>query len=152
MKNRRRISLLLALMACVAGCSDKSQLTEPTAEGKNTMSCRIDGAVWEARPYFPYQEAQADWTSEGTLRLFGIDYYSNGAIDLAIDTPVVVGRHPIRSASYNHYHCEQCGEIDITTFDTARRVIAGTFEFQAQNDSGRTVAITDGRFDLEFVR
>jgi hypothetical protein len=152
MKNDSRIRALLILAACLAGCSETPQLTEPTSEGKNTMSCRIDGAVWEARSYFPYQVTHADWAPGGTLRISGIDYYSDRAIELQIDTPVVVGTRSIRSAVYNRFQCGECGRIDITTFDTARKVIAGTFEFQAQNDSGQTVKITEGRFDLGFVR
>ncbi|TXK18365.1 hypothetical protein FVR03_24150 [Pontibacter qinzhouensis] len=44
------------------------------------------------------------------------------------------------------------GFVTFTKVDTVNRIIAGVFEFTAENldGSGQTVRITDGRFDLDY--
>jgi hypothetical protein len=44
------------------------------------------------------------------------------------------------------------GQIHFTRFDTENFIMSGTFEFQAKEiQSGKTINITDGRFDLNFT-
>jgi hypothetical protein len=44
------------------------------------------------------------------------------------------------------------GHIHFTRFDTENFIMSGTFEFQAKEiQSGKTINITDGRFDLNFT-
>jgi hypothetical protein len=44
------------------------------------------------------------------------------------------------------------GKIHFTRFDTENFIMSGTFEFQAKEiQSGKTINITDGRFDLNFT-
>lgn len=42
------------------------------------------------------------------------------------------------------------GELKITRLDTAESIIAGTFWFDAVNDEGVKVQITEGRFDWNY--
>ncbi|WP_187263414.1 DUF6252 family protein [Pontibacter beigongshangensis] len=44
------------------------------------------------------------------------------------------------------------GSVTFTKVDTVNRIIAGVFEFTAENldGSGQTVRVTDGRFDINY--
>ena len=43
------------------------------------------------------------------------------------------------------------GRIVVTRFDTVARVVSGTVEFTARHDAGgKTVRVTEGRFDCKF--
>src|SRR5690606_5622748 len=44
----------------------------------------------------------------------------------------------------------QVGELKILFFDRDKRVIAGEFWFNAENEFGQIVKITEGRFDLRI--
>ena len=44
------------------------------------------------------------------------------------------------------------GELVITRFDTIARVASGTFSFTGRADDGRTVAVSQGRFDVQLER
>lgn len=44
------------------------------------------------------------------------------------------------------------GQIHFTRFDTVNFIMSGTFEFEAQEiQTGETISITNGRFDLNFT-
>ncbi len=40
----------------------------------------------------------------------------------------------------------------VTRYDTAKRIVSGTFEMTMQNDEGEVLNITEGRLDAEIVR
>jgi len=42
------------------------------------------------------------------------------------------------------------GELVLTYFDFEKRIVSGTFWFDAVNDKGEVVEIRDGRFDVKF--
>lgn len=44
------------------------------------------------------------------------------------------------------------GEMNLKKFDLTNQIASGTFWFNAVNDKGDTVKITDGRFDVRFTR
>lgn len=46
------------------------------------------------------------------------------------------------------------GQLTITRFDTTARVVSGTFAFtgRADDNSGRTVQVSEGRFDMQMER
>jgi hypothetical protein len=44
------------------------------------------------------------------------------------------------------------GELSITRFDTTARVVSGTFSFTGRANDGRTVAVSQGRFDVQLER
>lgn len=60
------------------------------------------------------------------------------------------GRDPI------HYLTDDTrdmkGELNIKYFDSLKQIISGTFWFNAINDNGDTVKITNGRFDVHYTR
>jgi hypothetical protein len=44
------------------------------------------------------------------------------------------------------------GLIKIKKFDSVNQIISGTFWFNAMNENGDTIKITDGRFDVRYTR
>jgi hypothetical protein len=44
----------------------------------------------------------------------------------------------------------QTGFFNVQYVDSARQIISGTFNFNAQASNGETVCVTDGRFDMWF--
>jgi hypothetical protein len=44
------------------------------------------------------------------------------------------------------------GQLTITRFDTTARVVSGTFAFTGRAADGRTVAVSEGRFDAQMER
>jgi ABC-type uncharacterized transport system substrate-binding protein len=38
----------------------------------------------------------------------------------------------------------------VSKFDTINRIVAGTFYFTAIDSSGKTVKVTNGRFDIKY--
>ena len=43
------------------------------------------------------------------------------------------------------------GELNLKKFDLVNQIASGTFWFNAVNDKGDTVKVTDGRFDVRFT-
>jgi hypothetical protein len=44
------------------------------------------------------------------------------------------------------------GQLYISHFDQVKQVVSGTFFFDAIDQNGNTVHITDGRFDMQYTR
>ncbi|MFT6844389.1 MAG: hypothetical protein ACJAUV_000565, partial [Flavobacteriales bacterium] len=44
----------------------------------------------------------------------------------------------------------QTGFFNVQYVDSARQIISGTFNFNAEATNGETVCVTDGRFDMWF--
>lgn len=44
------------------------------------------------------------------------------------------------------------GELNIEKLDSVQQIIYGTFWFNGVNDKGDTVKVTDGRFDMHYVK
>jgi hypothetical protein len=43
------------------------------------------------------------------------------------------------------------GQLNLKKFDTVNQIVSGTFWFNAVNEKGDTVKITDGRFDVHYT-
>jgi hypothetical protein len=58
------------------------------------------------------------------------------------------------SGSENQYVTNSAvsGQMIITKLDTIKQIVSGTFYFDAVNESGSTVKITNGRFDMHYTR
>ncbi len=49
-------------------------------------------------------------------------------------------------------YARSSGELTITRFDEVNQIVSGTFSFNAVNEIGDTVKVTDGRFDMLYTR
>ena len=44
------------------------------------------------------------------------------------------------------------GELNITRFDSIKQIVSGSFYFNVLDNTGDTVKITNGRFDMPYTR
>ena len=44
------------------------------------------------------------------------------------------------------------GRLQITFLDTIQQIVSGTFSFNVTDREGQVIYITDGRFDMHYVR
>lgn len=160
------IIVVLLFAALLSACgSDEVHLTAPTSEGAHTFSCLVKGAVWVAdtRPLSGRDKIFCSF--QDTYLLIKATRQNGEEID-HIDITVDGSESIVAGRSYRISECmvfddreeglliyeKLVGEsaITITLINFDRRFIAGTFAFNAVNDSGDTVRVTDGRFDVRF--
>ena len=72
---------------------------------------------------------------------FGSDYYQNGALCYLFTN----GTMPTGDVTYTTDSLHG-GSITYTYYD--RKILAGTFQFDAVNGNGVVIHVTDGRFDF----
>jgi hypothetical protein len=169
-------SPLLVASNCHKDKSAPAILPEATQEGKNTIGFSVNGEVW--RPYYKCT-LSGDPCGEISARYdlpFGpknsIDFSflrsRNGKLSyLVISAPFTTITFPgekIDSIGVTFADENRSGNNDafsgimpgsnftITKLDLTNQIISGTFQFilSEDNRSGRTIQLTDGRFDFKF--
>jgi hypothetical protein len=55
-----------------------------------------------------------------------------------------------RSSTFFYTSSTHKGWVNLTKADSISGIVAGTFEFVLADTTGKTVSITDGRFDLNI--
>jgi len=154
------------------------KLTPVTTVGANTMSCRVNDGVWEARcdaqsfeKGYLGVEAKYGVAENGVPRLIvraeRMVEKKSTFVSLFVDSIKGPGFYPLekigfRQGSYRNveegtnkmdYYTDtsKAAYLNITTIDTVNRVIAGTFRFTVKNAIGRPVTVDDGRFDVKYT-
>jgi hypothetical protein len=168
-----RLPLSLSLMLgalLLSQCGLKKSDPQPAAPalppitqtGAGTIGFRVDGQVWLPKGSFHYPAALAYYSG----KMFYINAHRVGGttgdhfgiainplqpnattFDLAERNGVVATFSPINDG----YRVIKAGAgtLRITRLDTVAHIVAGTFEFEAVSaTTGKTVRVTDGRFDL----
>ena len=86
----------------------------------------------------------------------------NGYVDFALRNAFQPGTYALGDTNANGYAAYRIsagdyytdanhkGTVTLTRIDTVARIAAGTFQFTALNRSGKTVTVTDGRFDVRL--
>jgi len=54
----------------------------------------------------------------------------------------------VRYLGYNYFSQENSGSITLTRVDYENRIYSGTFSAELKHEDGRTIKITEGRFDI----
>jgi hypothetical protein len=165
----------LAGLALLNGCDHNNvpQLPPITTEGKDTFGCLIDGKLF--LPNAPAGQGTGVHAEiQSVTDTIGIVIYSgNNVSDQSFtisfsDTPSLkVGKEydlttknsffdytEYGNSPWCHYDSIITGNIKLLKFDITGqpKVIAGTFEIKAiSKDCKKTVAITQGRFDIGDV-
>ena len=176
------------LIASLAFLNSCEQLPEPTATGKQTFGCRVNGKLWRPKgraypagpkgPVYVYNESGTPNESIYIEAFLGTE-----SIILYLDVPVL-GKGPYvlnqpaffptrREISYAEFASVQeqvssgqinystdsyltdslrTGEIVLTRMDRNAGVMSGSFSFMGYDkNTGKTVEVTDGRFDLNYT-
>jgi hypothetical protein len=176
LKNTRTALLIFLLLPLLAvECYDEPfapKLPPETQEGKGMMAAEVNGVIWLAEGWgglLGGENPWADYLSEkGRLRFGGTDYRGDetsrffGRIDNVYEEGVyfVWGMDPIHDGTAIHFssashrrcspHRFNPATVEITRFDTIRNIVSGRFFFDGICESGDTVEVRKGRFDIEF--
>lgn len=173
MKNNKISFIALAIcMAFLSLSCQKEKLPKLTHEGKNTFGCKINGKNWvpkggggllnpidALRGGFWYNKNTIYiWTNNDSERveLYVKNVFSTGEYGLNTKTlPMPDNLYPDSYGLYSNGNdnyvttSAHTGKVTISNRDTVNSIVSGTFEFTAVNSAGKTVKITDGRFDIK---
>ena len=170
-------SLFLLATACTKeddGPADPlDELPPATQVGANTFGCLINGEPWYNRGgSFNRPDLKAGYAET----LFGphlsiTAYAHNPSIADRKDRLLILYRNPTVSNfgaderwtepfeftydDYVFYRLDTLSPVrlSLTRFDLQAQIASGTFEFTAINDELMdTLVVTEGRFDVEFIR
>ncbi|RZK26909.1 MAG: hypothetical protein EOO63_14140 [Hymenobacter sp.] len=134
-----------------------------TQAGLNTIGFRVDGTVWLPKGSFNFPAYKAHysghtfWISsnrlvDGELTSFGIfirPVAGTGSYDLQERSGI--GAHYSTADDMYNVLQPSAGSVQITRLDSVQRIVAGTFAGTLVSPtSGKTINITEGRFDLSY--
>ncbi|WP_293786919.1 DUF6252 family protein [uncultured Pedobacter sp.] len=153
--------LVLLIIFSFSSCKKRinpvknEELPAETQTGANTFGCLIDGKAYIPDGVFGLPAITASLQYQ-ILNLRSIKKSSNEAIGLPVRNMTAVGEYAITSEmGYSNPDLDYkavAGKITITKYDVANNIVSGRFYFTAKNEkAGKTVSITDGRFDVKFT-
>lgn len=166
----------------LAGCKKSvDALPGATQTGANTFGLKLDGAYWVPQKFAgisaPILEAHLTGTGYNDLIIDAQNFASEpkeSQFELYLKNVTGTGTYPLdqttevypnSSASYGYYvkrkinplnewitSARYTGSVTITRWDTASRIVSGTFAFTAAttDSSAAPITVTDGRFDLKI--
>ena len=166
--------MLLSVCLLVAACSKNKdtpmrQLPSLTTEGKNVMGCYINDElqIFEGEYFtfsewgvkFTYDEASEKSSLRGGPKNADAQSGLDGDIYLEVYTPMLKADTVYRSflpslfgvyeIGGKDYHVEPDDDFNFIAFARIdSEVAAGLFQFRAYSNSGDSVYITHGRFDI----
>lgn len=179
MKRVIKFSALMIMAALLGGCStnetnDKGEVTSGVSEtqtGMGTLGAVVDGNSWKST-IGAYGTAASGVVSvigvksstdlttitTETITLF-IVATSTGTYPLTVTgsgvnyasftratSPLA---NPGNVTSTTYLTALNSGTVVITKYDTANKIVSGTFSFTAKNDT-KTVGVTSGVFDIKY--
>ena len=175
---RNQILTILCILLLLGGCKKKKEgieaLPEATQIGKNTFGCLVNGEVYVPKSSgFESPDGTSYQFSNGKFffvlsnkRAVGNVKESflirSNDIELEEKTYILMQYNYDRSFSVKYsfstgnesddYETSPSlkGELRITKLDQVKRIIAGTFSFDAENKNGQKVEIREGRFDSTY--
>ncbi len=153
----------------------KEKLPKPTQEGKNTFGCKINGKNWVPSGGGGFSGIKPvdggffenintiyirAYSKDESVQLYLRDVFNIGEYSLSSNTipmpdnldPKSYGLYSVRKDNATSTYITNtmhAGKVIISNRDTVNKIISGTFEFTAVNSNGKTVKITDGRFDVK---
>jgi hypothetical protein len=173
------ILLILPAFLTAAHCKKQNSLPKElppiTQEGKNTFGCKIDGEIWV--PHYPCgaygnpcEELSCNIanlppspTPLAPMGMAASRKANNEVTGLSIDARqtifVRLGDYKdsvsiqLRwGGTYSLGYSQAGDKFIITKIDTVKRILSGEFQFtlKASDGSGRTVRISEGRFDFTY--
>ena len=141
---------------------------KPTQIGANTMYAKINGQPWQPKGCFTCGSVfQIGYDDRITFSLTGRNNDQNITIGINLRNLNAIGTYELSSTNMNfgylnintsnpggvHVTTElNKGSITITKLDLTNKIIAGTFQFTAEDEDNplNTVKVTDGWFDGKY--
>lgn len=138
----------------------------PTRNGRNIFGCKVDGITLKTSSRIlrdnPISAGYDD--TDGAFYVSGNDFNDDLAVELDIRKLIKKGKYKLdninlgfldnRSYPKKYYITTEnhTGEVCITKLNANKRIISGTFEFEAVNreDSTDVVKVSRGRFDIDL--
>jgi hypothetical protein len=171
-----RFGLLALTLLALNGCKKKDpapQLPPETTTGAMTFGCKIDGRVFVPRNSFSKTGLYVQYVNLGSgkgggyfLNIPATDWESKviDAVRITTDSLLVEegktyafkttkgNAHAAYDSGPEYQKLDQDpGELTITRFDRAQRILSGRFHFVGTDQAtGQQVRVTDGRFDVRF--
>ncbi|MDB5033337.1 MAG: hypothetical protein JWQ98_578 [Chlorobi bacterium] len=156
--------LLFCILCGCFGCGVESEdtIVAPSNTGSNIFGCRVDQRVWNSTVTIsPGFGSIARILNHGLLiTAFRQELYGKGRdeeISMQCEGVTGVGTYRLDSATFidkfanmTYMAPGRVHELTVTTLDTAKRIVSGTFSFNAGNPAGDTVRVTEGRFDFTY--
>ncbi|RYY30344.1 MAG: hypothetical protein EOP41_00820 [Sphingobacteriaceae bacterium] len=170
MKNKIKILIVLPFLflLLITSC-EKEGLPKATQTGANTMSCKVNGKVWQKKACVSClgggSALSLNYDDRDFFGISGQNRDQNITITLIINSlkktriysSSTNGNNQAYLNNYNngtYYSTSQSnkGTITVTKLDLNNKIISGTFEFTAEdeNNPNNTIKVTDGRFDVKY--
>jgi hypothetical protein len=169
---------LLIVNLVLTGCGDalfdnpeptpkpepKPTLPAVTTSGKNTFGCRVNDTIWVSKGSFGISGTTLYYFQE-EVTIRGYNHTKKEYVSLSLKPVTATGYYElsklISSSTSRATYIPQSssiyvaqpateGYLNVLRFDTIKGIVSGTFAFNAYNQNGDTVHVTDGRFDLQF--
>ncbi|MBN8788474.1 MAG: hypothetical protein J0I84_15400 [Terrimonas sp.] len=162
-------SLLLSASRCK---KDRFELPPETTTGANTFGCKVNGKVFVPRSGNgrPGLFCQYVYLGEGEgggwfLNIPAVDWKAspNEIVSIATDSLLIEEGVTYEFKNQKGYpqafyfksekylkRDTASGKLHITKQDRNNRILSGTFEFVGTNNTGESVNVTEGRFDILY--
>lgn len=165
----KQLVLLILLPVLLAGsCKKDDGLTDPTQTGANTFSCKIDGVIFKPSesgglfggdPLFVRNSSvdgftlqaskYGDATTPHERVLIKLSYLKTTGI-YQLNTFPGYGQFTKEFSNPYRTNSTHTGTVNISYCDTVNHIYSGTFFFTTvDNNTGKILKITDGRFDVK---
>ena len=164
------VLVFIGLICCKDRDQDQVVLPLATQNGSNTGGALIDGNVWVAKDEYPtlngggvnatiYEQENGEYKMKLVFRQVDnldnrIVIYISDVSEITAKTYSLDENNVARYESGLDYYITNIGftgSITFSKFDRVEKIASGTFSFKAKNKDGKTVNVTDGRFDKRFL-
>jgi hypothetical protein len=167
--------LTLFSIAVLVGCSKKEdanpellKLPPATQTGVNTCGCVVNGKAWIIKPVapntFPVQNIGSTFffylngPDSSSLNFVLRGYTPTVNINLNLHNGMGWSSFSINGLDYGSYqNPENAGGITFTRFDTANKIMSGSFRFSYKSPNGNQQSypdqiLSDCRFDFKYQK
>ncbi len=164
--------IFAALIILIAfSCKKGDQLPKPTQTGADMMAAKINGKVWQKKACFSCIGGGSGLSvNYDNTYFFGVTGQNNDqkiTVSIVIPELKATGSYELNSKipinSYARVNDSNQnilfytsnaskGTVIITKLDTNNKIISGTFEFTAEDESNpnNIIRVTEGRFDVKY--
>jgi hypothetical protein len=149
MKNHALISILLVILVFTFGCKKEKDETTSSAA---SFSAKVDGTLWSGSIIMASHSTSGNFTSiiatgASPFDQVALDFTGSNTGTYTINDDnlgsVVIGNTSFTTL----YSSSPVGQIVITKYDEANKLISGTFYFNGEDFDGKVYHVTEGKFE-----